>query len=332
MGRGKIIILPTSTLRKKAGFMRKLLGQWDDNKKTTKVNPMPNMTHGCPDFLRDDKGLDSKYVNRRQIVLNRHFTEVISDVLANNLRTNLSDIGVRVTSIETKAWNEGIRVYYARDKSFNQSIHVELNSLVAKLRSAVAERQLIGRTPHIHFVYDKTSEIYHSLDAALEKLEINEPKESTEPVRISSSGVQTSKTKYSGESKFFSKTFSAPEDMGNTVLGLDYPMLYNEVATKLERGRAESSRMSENVTLMSQKPMFRAPFDNIEDSDPIERVLKMQKFLISQRKKSDFAAKLRRRKELLQRDAIKWDVPEADEEGAIDTMDENFDREQYEDT
>lgn len=317
MGKPKIILFPTSMLRKQAGQMRKLLGFWDKKglQKETNSNPVPRptLTQGHPDFFSNDKGLNTRYVTRRQIVLNRHFTEIISDVLANNLRKDLSDLGVQVTSIETKAWNKGVRVYYSVDNSFDVDIHEQLNSLITKLRSAVSERQLIGRTPLIHFVYDESSQLHRNLDGVLSQVTLNDPEEQTGLVNLASSSVQPSERKLCGEPEIISKQFFAPADMSNTTLGLNYTSLYNEVASKLERGRAQSSRIIDNVSLMSDKSMFRAPLENIEEDDPTQRVQNMQKFLISQRKKSEISAKLRRQKELLLRDLVKWDVPEEEE-------------------
>lgn len=322
MGKKRMILFPTSILRKQAGQMRKLLGLWDKKpgQKETNSNPLPEptMTQGLPDFLSNDKGLNTRFVTRRQIVLNRHFTEIISDVLANNLKKDLSDMGVQITSIETKAWNKGVRVFYTVDNLFNHDVHNQLNSLITKLTSAVTERQLIGRTPMINFVYDKSMELNRNLDNVLSQVKLNDPEESSDLVEPTSSDLKVRQNKVSGESRFVNKDFFAPDDMSNMTLGLNYASLYNEVASKLERGRAQSSRVHENVSLMSGKPIFRAPIENIDEEDPTLRVQKMQKFLISQKKKSDVSAKVRRRMELLHRDSIKWDAPEEQAEDGIE--------------
>lgn len=319
-----MILFPTSMLRKQAGQMHKLLGLWKKkvDQKETNLNPMPKptMTQGQPDFLSNDKGLNTIFVTRRQIVMNRHFTEIISDVLANNLKKDLTELGVKITSIETKAWNKGVRVFYTVDK-FDQDVHDQLNSLITKLRSAVTERQLIGRTPLINFVYDKSVELIRDLDIILDQVKLDEPEKSSDLIKPTSGNLQARPNKVGGEPKLIAKNFFAPRDMSNMTLGLDYASLYNEVASKLERGRAQSSRVNENVSLMSGKPIFRAPIENTEEEDPTQRVLKMQKFIVSQKKKSDISAKVRRRNELLYRDSIKWDVPEEENGG---NTEENF--------
>lgn len=49
----------------------------------------------------------------------------------------------------------------------------------------------------------------------------------------------------------------------------------------------------------------------------------MQKFMISQRKKSEYMAKIRRRDELIARDAYKWDLAPGDTDEALPSESDN---------
>lgn len=320
MGRPRIIIRPTPMVRKAAGQMRKLLGLWDNSKRDeakthfgNNANPRPIMKEGAPEFLTAAQGLNTRHITRRQVVLNRHFTEIISDVLANNLKEHLIRSNISITSIETKAWNKGVRVFYTSGKPFDDSVHLELNSLIPQLRSAVAERGLIGRVPMIFFVYDEAAELSRNLALALKDVKTEGLSDETRLTQNTSNKVWATKNLGTEDSTLSINYFSAPDDMNNKTLGLDYASIYNEVATKLERGRAQSSRMVPNVSLISTQPLMRESIETYED-DPVTRIARMQKFLINQKKKAEYHAKLRRKEELLSREAVRWEWPDENEE------------------
>lgn len=309
MGKPRIIINPTPLIRKQAGQMRKLIGLWNGRK--DKAAPLP-ILDGKPSFLASNKGLTQTHVTRRQIVLNRHFTEIISDVLANNLKRELRDMGTSITSIETKAWNKGVRIFYTTSKPFNLDLHNNLNSLITLLRAAISERRLIGRVPIINFVYDETALFERQLDQALANIKLD-PEQETKTLVKSSSDKLTSTPKGLADQEpvVIGRNFSAPCDMSNTILGLDYPKFYDRVAAKLERGRGESSRIISHSALAGQVFPFIKPDNGITDEDnPMTRIIKMNQFIVSQKKKSTHLARLKRKQELLARDAFKWDYPE----------------------
>lgn len=318
MGRAKIFPRPTPILRKQMGQMYKLI--WSERAQKDpierEVNPATNICRtGVPEFLSQTRGVRTSHITRRQFVLNRHFTEIISDVLATNFKERIDELGINITSIETKAWNKGVSVFYSTSGPYNEETRLKLKELVAKLRASITERQLIGRTPHITFVYDETVLLGRALTEALSKVDLNEKKESR-LIKVSSSNqLYVSKDLGSQEPKLISKRFVAPLDMDNTMCGLNYPELYDDVASKLIRGRGESSRMVQNSDVMaSAKPLFRAPRDDSDEIDPATRVLRMQKFIISQKQKSIHLARLKRKQEILSREALKWDVQENSEQ------------------
>lgn len=326
MGRPRIIMRPTPMLRKQIGVMRKLLGTWGDSKVTMNLqgfknpkNPQPIMIEGKPEFLTKTEGVDTSHITRRQIVLNRHFTEIISDILANNLKKQLSDLGVSIRSIETKAWNKGVRIYYTTDGPFEASLHDELNSLITQLRFAVSERRLIGKVPLISFVYDESVNIERILESALKSISKTNPDNSVEIATTVTGQLQSSTTSCdSTGTRLLKNKFSAPSDMSNMMLGLDYPSLYSEVTSKLERGREQSSRMISDTCVAPLNPIFRDPEQVVkEEEDPVKRIHEMQRFLILQRKKAEHHARLKRKQELLSRDTYKWDAPDESEVGEI---------------
>lgn len=328
MGKPRIIILPTPMLRKQVGQMNKLFGLWENSNKRkddtyTRINP-PVVKDGTPAFLSQTKGLNTKYVTRRQIVLNRHFTEIISDVLALNLKKQLHDMDVTVTSIETKAWNKGVSVFYTTSRPFNDQLHTELKQLVHQLRIALTERRLIGRTPHVNFVFDRSKMLEKSLDESLERAKLHSEEE-TRLVSQMATQLHITKNLGSPGTKLISKRYEAPSDMKNTLAGLDYPKLFDEVALKLERGRAETSRMIPNNSLFPAAiPIFRAPREDEDLEDPYTRITRMQKFIVSQKQKSEKLARIRRKKELLSRDSYKWttaDESDDDADGPITAED-----------
>lgn len=320
MARPRIIIRPTPVIRKAAGQMRKLLGLWENSKREkantpsgNNANPRPMAKEGNPQFLTASQGLQTRHITRRQIVLNRHFTEIISDVLANNFREELNCLGVNITSIETKAWNKGVDIFYSPGKPFDNSTHQDLNSLVRQLRFAITERGLIGRTPPLNFVYDEASELNRTIEEALRDVKIEGSPDETRPARNKGNDLWANKSLGSRDSTSVFNRFSAPDDMENMTLGLDYPSLYNEVAAKQERSRGESSRTVPNVSLLSTKPLMRVPIENSEE-DPATRIARMQKFLVNQKKKKEYLAKVRRKQELLYREGVRWEWPDEEDE------------------
>lgn len=311
MGRPRIILRPTPVLAKQLGQFKKLFGLWEKNKwKGNKINPDLYRKEGVPDFLAQRKGLDTKFITRRQIVMNRHFTEILSDVLSNSMKKTLAELGVIITSIETKAWNKGVDVFYYTDDGFNSEKQQQLVTFIKELRSSVTERRLIGRTPIINFVLDRTiacdKKIDQAFDKAKEVTKETEPSQLTEFVKDTS--LKTVRKAVSDKSDLNPHLFSAPNDMTNTMFGLDYSSLYDHVASKLERGRALSTRTrpSDKVVLTTP-PVLRGPVINSEEEDPMTRIVNMQKFLINQRKKSERLSKQRRLEEILARNASRWD-------------------------
>lgn len=308
-------------LRKQVGQMAKLLGTWkkskirvDEHGIETKSCVRPRIFEGQPSFLTKNDGVDTNYTTRRQIVLNRHFTEIISDVLALDLKKELVQMGVTITSIETKAWNTGLNIFYTTDKPFDLDLNDLLNSLTKLLCKAIAERQLIGRIPAINFVYDRISQLDKTLNEALKAIPPRIPDQSTTPSISSSSNLSEAKQTKLRELDFVSRNFSSPIGMSNVMAGLRYPDLYNEVIDKQVQGRAQSSRMISCDSVIVQKPSLRmCPETNDAVEDPIKRVIQMQSFLISQRKKSEYVAKVKRKQQLLLRDAYKWDLPESED-------------------
>lgn len=326
MGHAKIITRPTPIVRKQMGQMAKLFGLWDNSKLKDpvqrKINPQPIIRDGAPDFLSQIRGIRTKHVTRRQIVLNRHFTEIVSDVLAIDFGKEIEEKGIRITSIETKAWNKGVRIYYTRDGPYDESLQKELIKLEPSIRYAISERRIISRAPQVNFVYDATISFDEAIDRAFAGIDLDDKVGSKQTALSNTGATQLYVTKDLGvqDEKLVSKKFTAPVDMDNTILGLNYPELYDEVATKLIRGRGEASRMTESKTyLTSPKPLFREPQrDNIVEGDPLKRIQLMKSFLISQKMKAEHKARIRRREELLSLNRFKWVKSEDDDiEGTI---------------
>jgi len=316
MGRSKIFPRATPVLRKKFGQMSKLFGLWENSKLKDPVpirmNPQPVLRDGIPDFLSQIRGVRTKFVTRRQTVLNRHFTEIVSDVLAMNFKSELDDVGIRITSIETKAWNKGVRIYYTREGPYCEDVHRRLLRMEDPIRYKISERRLIARAPKVNFVFDSSIQFDKSLDEAIARISLNDdvgnPCQSL--TRMDINQVTSTKNTTAQEQKMFSRRFSAPSDMDNTILGLNYPELYDEVALKLGRGRADSSKMAANLSYPTiSKPLFRDPPEsNVED--PIERIKSMKKFLVSQKLKAENKSRLRRKEELLSLNRYKWTTAE----------------------
>lgn len=317
MGHSKIFLRPTPLARKQLGQMAKLFGLWDNSKlrdaSIMKANPQITMREGAPDFLSQTKGLGAKFVTRRQVVLNRHFTEIVSDVLAINYGKKLNELDIRISSIETKAWNKGVRIFYSRDGPYDEVIHRELVSLEPAIRYEISQRRLIARAPKVNFVFDATLEFNRTLDESLERLEIkNNESKSLTVKNVNATELKITKNVGSLEEKLISKKFIAPPDMTNTILGLNYPEMYDEVTTNFIRGRGESSRMAANQNyLANPKPLFREirPETEVED-DPVKRLLSMKRFMVNQKLKTQKMACERRKKEILEATKNKWVEPD----------------------
>lgn len=315
MGFKSVRIVATPMIRKQAGQFRKLFGLWDNKQKSKRrqepiINYEPEVKDGTPIFLNRTRGLNQTFITRRQIVLNRHFTEILSDVLALKFQNQLSEKGINITSIESKAWNKGVDIFYCTPEPFNMKTHKEVNFLVTELRKSISERRLIGRVPPIHFVYDQTIDTDRKLSHALEKIKLTN---SSETNYLVSTGPQaldrTAKLDTDCNTYLKPKKFSAPLDMTNDILGLNYTALYNKVVANLERGRGESSRMIPAMSLASTEPLFTGPIQeqNTEELDPAIRIRNMKKFLVEQKKKYTVQSRYRRKQELFFRDKYKWD-------------------------
>lgn len=314
---------PTTFVRKQTGQMYKLFNLWEKKKNPSvwqrkhldQPTAPPQATTGKPVFLTKTQGLNTKYITRRQIVLNRHFTEIISDVLVNNLKKSIDEMGVNITSIESKAWNKGVSIFYYTDRPFDETTHMKLNSLVGKVSAAVTERQLIGRTPPISFVYDEVAEMEKALENSLKLADIKPIEPTTEIMEEAKSKKAVMKSQsIESDSSLNVLNFSAPPDMVNMALGLDYVNMYNRVAAKLERGRGQSERMPTSTSIASMGPVIKLPNEETVEENPLDRIKAMQKFIVNQRKKKEHLARVRRKHELLHRDAVKWDLPDEDED------------------
>lgn len=314
MGRHRIITPPTPFVRKAAGQMNKIFGLWETGQKrltAEKRNPPVLSKEGRPNFFVQTEGIDRRHLTRRQIVLNRHFTEILSDVLSIDYKPQLSEIGARITSIETKSWNKGVSIFYILDRPFDKESHDKLNSMITQLRYAVSERRLLGHTPLIQFVYDESAEAERDMFEMLERLDIKKPEEETSLLEQQSQQVTSATKSTSPLRRVEQKYFSAPDDMNNTLFGLDYPALYNEAASKLERGRGISSRMPTHKSLFTTTPLFRDVLkQDVDEEDPGTRVKKILKFVVAQRKKNEHLARVRRKQEILAREHNTWEVPE----------------------
>lgn len=313
MGKARVLLFPTPAIRKQVGQLKKLFGLWGNKRgkgcAQRELNPpIDAMKDGVPNFLSQTRGLRNTHITRRQIVLNRHFTEIISDVLAQGFQQELDEQGVSITSIETRTWNKGICVFYTTKGAYDEEQQRRLNKLVPDILSAITERRLIGRTPRVNFVHDKSIQTDEILSEALSNVHI-EVKEETQVTETGANQLYVSKNLGSFEQKLISKRFMAPTDMDNKMFGLDYPMLYDEVALRLSRGRGEASRMQTNInTLTKAKPLFQAPKDNNDELDPMARLLRMKKFIISQRQKNENLARTRRKAEIYARNSVKWQI------------------------
>lgn len=325
---GKFFIRPSSILDKQVGQLKKLFCLWDKNKGTRKqtilADPRPELKkdttqfEGIPNFLAQKKGLNTKFITRRQIVMNRHFTEIISDVLLNEMSEyKLSELGITITSIETKAWNKGVDIYYYKNNKNTDSEQIKLDDFICELRAAITERGLIGRTPNIRFVLDRSIESDSKMNAAFSNLEGLYKKENeTQVVEISDNNLKASTLNTNrNKGKFVARSFHAPNDMTNTLLSIDYPKLYDQIAAKMERGRAISARTNPSGKVaLNTPPLIRGPPPDQDAIDPLNRIINMQKFLINQRKKTERLGRERRLQQILARDANRWDVPKSPED------------------
>jgi ribosome-binding factor A len=299
--------------------MQKLLGVY--SKKRTQdlehrqLEPPSNIqTEGVPKFLSQTRGVRTVHVTRRQFVLNRHFTEIVSDVLATELKQEVDQLGINITSIETKAWNKGVSVFYSTKESFDNETHKRLRELLARLRTAITERRLIGRTPQVNFVYDQSILVDKKLNEALSKISLEE-RDETSLSTTSPNQLHISKDLGPHEQILISKRFIAPDDMDNTIFGLNYPALYDEVALKLSRGRGEASRMMTNPNfIVAGKPLFRPHKEDVDELDPATRLMRMQKFIVSQKQKSLNLSRKKRMYEVIANQSAKLVVDDGNDE------------------
>ena len=139
-------------------FMEKLL-----NRKTIQdvLNPSigSKTAKGAPSFLVRSKG-HTKTISRRQAMLNKHFLQGLTDVIATD-----AEIGspfhkhqVKVTQVETGQHYNILNIYWSLpdDKLANvDSVGKELSSLAGILHKKMIERNFMGLMPRIRFNYDQ---------------------------------------------------------------------------------------------------------------------------------------------------------------------------------
>uniref|UniRef100_A0A6G1S648 Ribosome-binding factor A, mitochondrial n=1 Tax=Aceria tosichella TaxID=561515 RepID=A0A6G1S648_9ACAR len=335
MGKARIITRPTPILRKQMGQMQKLLGAYS-KKKTQDLErkqldePANVQLEGVPTFLSQTRGVRTLHVTRRQFVLNRHFTEVISDVLANDFKREIDSLGINITSIETRAWNKGVSVFYSSKNPFDSETHKKLRALVVHLKAAITERQLTGRTPQVNFVHDRSLLVDRQLEDALSKVSLEKQDEKRVQPKTTSNQLYISKDLGSHEQKLISNRFIAPNDMDNTIFGLNYPLLYDEVAQKLSRGRGDATRMTVNPNYLAiGKPLFRAPKEERDEIDPATRLMRMQKFIVSQKLKSANLSRVKRMNELIARESAKLELDDTEVDEKLEVDDRTQEAESY---
>lgn len=326
MGRRKIMNLPTSMFQKSVNHIGKLFGMWDKKTKTqSKTHIQPNIFTGVPVFIRGTESISTKHTSRRQIVLNRYLTEIISDVLANNdMNRQLSEMKISITGIEAKIWSKGVSIFFTSDsKKLDSEVEDSLVDIKTDIIKALALRKLVGRVPQVNFVWDRNAKFEEFLDSQIEKAKEKPPSfKITSDISILAQDKSLIES-VSGDlgandisdKKF--KGFTFPPDMTNTCYGLDYINLYNKVGVKFTHGRAESERkLGPNHTLTPPTLFSGGGFihppkeDMISDNilDPATRLKQMKKFVINQRKKSERLARESRKAQLLHHSNISWEV------------------------
>jgi ribosome-binding factor A len=229
------------------------------------------VAEGAPNFLTKSRG-DQKTISRRQKMLNNHFMQGISDVLANDtLGTVLREYEVTITHVEVGQHYNILNIYWTTKRSDIHAIGVKLGELTGKLHKKMIEKNFMTVIPIIKFNFDRSKiniDTVNSLLAQDENLQTNpvSPQDFIPPSqaatgyhfldplgpRFRAKKVALFHQEFKEEQErkhnspdsvnYQTLKFVHPSDMKLDVQGLDYEKVMNVVLSRLKKARSQTNK------------------------------------------------------------------------------------------
>lgn len=225
------------------------------------------VSEGAPNFLSLNKG-HQRTITRRQKMLNYHFMEGITDILATeDIGKVVREEEVRITHVEIGQHYNILNIFWTTDKANVTEVAARLKAITGALNKKMVEKNFMTVIPDIRFVYDRNKMSVESVDVLLKKSGLKpayNPKNFAPPTEIAT-GYQfrdplgprirakrvalffeefkkSQETAYADEINYRNQRFVFPPDMRLDAQGLDYERLMNQVLAHMIRSRSEQCR------------------------------------------------------------------------------------------
>lgn len=321
-------------------FMKKLIGRKSQH---NLLNPKEIISSkGTPTFLTACKG-NSRTIKRRQLMLNKHFMQGISDVLAyEDVGKMIIENGVTITHVSVGQHFNHLSIFWTTSSVDFKTVESKLNALIPELTKKLIEKNFMSNIPAIRFIFDRNQINNEMLENIFKEFSIkSDPKEFTPPSKDATGyhiknpiGVKqwakrvakfSEQFKEEQESKYnetmemkmnYTYTrFEYPPDMALNFAGLDYESYINRVNEKLGKLRSKASNYVADPLPPAhwvENPDAPPPEHlNVQTKSNDERLNALKEFVIANRKKKTFARKIHAREEKEFETSIAEDLKDA---------------------
>lgn len=299
------------------------MNRWMD--KLTKRETQHDLLHskgvvvsqGAPNFLTRNKG-DRRTISRRQKMLNYHFMQGITDVLANeDIGKVVEENEVKITHVEVNQHYNILNVFWSTTKLDINAVATELKALTGILNKKMYEKNFMTLVPDIRFCYDKGIMSLDTVDSLLKKTghkSTFKPQDFVPPTEVATGYhfmnplgprirakkvalfaeefAKSQETVYDDKINYKFTKFVYPPDMRLDAVGLDYEKIMNQVLVHVNRIRSDSRQ---NVHVADPLPPavwiedHRIPTDHekmqMQKPDTTIRLSTMRNFIIEHRRK-----------------------------------------------
>lgn len=309
-------------------FMKKMMGR-----KSQKDLLFPKeiiSSKGMPTFLTACKG-NSKTIKRRQMMLNKHFMQGISDVLAfeEGIGKVIKENNVTITHICVGQHYNHLNIFWTTSQLEYKKVEASLNALIPTLTGKLIERNFMGNIPVIRFCFDTNQINTEMLDKAFSNLAIkSDPTAFTPPTKDATGYVvrpmgakrwakrvakfneqfkeeqeSTQQEQLAMKMNYKYNKFEAPKDMSLDFAGLDYENCMNRVCEQLRRIRSKTLQSEKTEPLPpahwvegpSVPPPDHLRFANDPKATTEYRLKSMKDFIVGNRKKKNYVFKVQAR-------------------------------------
>ncbi|KAI1296917.1 hypothetical protein HDE_05198 [Halotydeus destructor] len=306
----------------------KLLGTYEKSKQQILHPTSVVVAKGAPKFLTETRG-HSKTIYRRQIVLNKHFMECITDVLlTESIGNDLQKYGVHITQVEVDIHYNYLNVFWIAPNQDILEVGRQLNMMTGKLHKAIIEKNFMGRVPTVKFNHDQTTSTVSTVQTKLKEADYGKNFKPSDPTKFAPpTQVATGKPKVELLTTYFKKrvavfnaeqarlnsmaadssgykvpTFQCPADMNLNILGIEYLKIMNKVLFTAKRSRAEHRGFNPVADPLPPAEWISPPIfppdepENLSvESSPKYRMDVMKRFMVDNKKKRERMSRQARR-------------------------------------